>query len=163
MFHYHALIENKTDVITKCNNYLITKCDKSLLQNASGFLIQNPTVLLQFATVIKNGPILLQNATVITNCRVHYKICWYTGVLTPLLYWWNQIYWVIRGFNWSTSSWDPYHFSFYFHLIYFELVLVSFLVSFVLLGSVFISFLHFVESSHNIPLVQFLNTAWTHE
>ena len=43
LFHYYALLENKTDVITKCNNYLITKCDKSLLQNASGFLKQNPT------------------------------------------------------------------------------------------------------------------------
>ena len=49
----------------------ITKCFR--------FLIQNPTVLLQLATVIKNVPILLQNATVITNCKVHYKICRYTG------------------------------------------------------------------------------------
>ena len=129
----------------------ITKCFR--------FLIQNPTVLLQLATVIKNVPILLQNATVITNCKVHYKICRYTG--SSRLCYIDEI----KSTELYVGSIGVlqveihYHFSFYFHLIYFELVLVSFLVSFVLLGNVFISFLYFVESSHNIPLVQFLNTA----
>ena len=50
--HYDSLLQNATDLITKCNNYFITKCDRSLLQNASGFLLQNATVLLQNATVI---------------------------------------------------------------------------------------------------------------
>ena len=46
------LLENATDVITKCGSYFITKCDQSFLQNASGFLLQNATVLLQKVTVI---------------------------------------------------------------------------------------------------------------
>ena len=50
--HYDSLLQNATDLTTKCNNYFITKCDRSLLQNASGFLLQNATVLLQNATVI---------------------------------------------------------------------------------------------------------------
>ena len=49
-----SLLQNATDVITKCNGYFITKCDRNLLQNASGFL--------------------LQNATVITKCNIYYKL-----------------------------------------------------------------------------------------
>ena len=58
LIHYGTLLQNATDVITKCDSYFITKCDRSLLQNASGFLLQNATVLLQNVTV------LLQNMTV---------------------------------------------------------------------------------------------------
>ena len=47
------LLQNVTDIITKCDSFFITKCDRSLLQNASGFLLQNVTVLLQNATVTK--------------------------------------------------------------------------------------------------------------
>ena len=65
---YDSLLQNATDVITKCDSYFITKCDRSLLQNASGFLLQNATVLLQNATI------LLQNATVITKCGVYDKL-----------------------------------------------------------------------------------------
>ena len=62
LIHYDSLLQNATDIITKCNSYGIKKCDRSLLQNASGFLLQNETVFLQNATVV------LQNATVVTNC-----------------------------------------------------------------------------------------------
>ena len=45
MIHYDTLLQNATDIITKCDSYFITKCDRSLLQNASGFLLQNATVI----------------------------------------------------------------------------------------------------------------------
>ena len=60
------LLQNATNIITKCDSYFITKCDRSLLENA--------TVLLQNATVIAKCDVyyklrqLLQNATFITNC-----------------------------------------------------------------------------------------------
>ena len=54
LIRYDSLLQNATDVITKCDSYFITKCDRSLLQNASGFLLQNTTVLLQNATFITN-------------------------------------------------------------------------------------------------------------
>ena len=73
LIRYDSLLQNATDVITKCDSYFITKCDRSLLQNASGFLLQNATVLLQNATI------LLQNTTVITKCDVYYKLRQYTG------------------------------------------------------------------------------------
>ena len=50
--HCDSLLQNATDVISKCDGYFITKCDRNLLQNASGFLLQNTTVLLQNATVV---------------------------------------------------------------------------------------------------------------
>ena len=46
LIHYDSLLQNATDIITKCNRYFIAKCDRSLLQNESGFLLQNATVLL---------------------------------------------------------------------------------------------------------------------
>ena len=58
---YNSLLQNATDVITKCDSYFITKCDRRLLQNASGFLLQNATVLLQ-------------NAIDITKCDVYHKL-----------------------------------------------------------------------------------------
>ena len=48
------LLQNATDVITKCDSYFITKYDRNLLQNALGFLLQDVTVLLQNATFITN-------------------------------------------------------------------------------------------------------------
>ena len=51
---YETLLQNTTDIITKCDSYFITKCDRSLLQNATVFL--------------KIARIFLQNATVFTNC-----------------------------------------------------------------------------------------------
>ena len=60
-----SLLQNVTDIITKCDSYFITKCDRSFLQNASGFLLQNVTILLQNATVYKIRH-LLRIATVQT-------------------------------------------------------------------------------------------------
>ena len=52
---YDSLLQNATDVISKCDSYFITKCDRSsLLHNASGFLLQKAAVLLQKTTVITN-------------------------------------------------------------------------------------------------------------
>ena len=61
LIHYDSLLQNATDIITKCDSYFITKCDRSLLQNASGFSLQIATISLQ-------------NATVITKCYVYYKL-----------------------------------------------------------------------------------------
>ena len=66
LIHYGTLLQNVTDIITKCDSYFITKCDKSLLQNASGFLSQNATILLP-------------NATVIIKCDVYYKLQQYSN------------------------------------------------------------------------------------
>ena len=52
LIRYDTLLQNATNIITKCDSYFITKCDRSLLQNAPGFLLQNATILLQSATVI---------------------------------------------------------------------------------------------------------------
>ena len=50
LIHYDSLLQNATDIITKC--------DRSLLQNVSGFLLRNTTVLLQ-------------NAKLITKCNIY--------------------------------------------------------------------------------------------
>ena len=54
LIHYGSLLQNATDIITKC--------DRSLFQNAAGFLLQNATVLFQ-------------NATVITDCHYFITTC----------------------------------------------------------------------------------------
>ena len=64
---YDSLLQNATDVITKCDSYFITKCDRSLLQNASGFLLQNATVLLPNTIVITKWD------NFITKCDAYYK------------------------------------------------------------------------------------------
>ena len=47
-----SLLQNATDIITKCDSYFITKCDRSLLQNASDFLLQNATVITNYNNFI---------------------------------------------------------------------------------------------------------------
>ena len=37
MIRYGSLLQNVTDIITKCDSYFVTKCESSLLQNAPGF------------------------------------------------------------------------------------------------------------------------------
>ena len=64
LIRYDSLLQNATDVITKCDSYFVTKHDRSVLQNLSGFLLQNAIVLLQNAKMRQ----LLQNITFITNC-----------------------------------------------------------------------------------------------
>ena len=56
LIHDDNLLQNATDLITKCDSLFITKCDRSLLQNASGFLLQNNIGLLQNATVLLKEP-----------------------------------------------------------------------------------------------------------
>ena len=51
---YNSILQNATDIITKCDSYFVTKCDRSLLQNSSSFLLLNATGFLQNATVITN-------------------------------------------------------------------------------------------------------------
>ena len=68
LIRYDSLLQNVTDIITKCDSYFITNCDICLLQNASGFLLQNATVLWQ-------------NSTVITKCNVYNKMRQYTPLL----------------------------------------------------------------------------------
>ena len=68
LIHYDTLLQNATDIITKCDSYFITKCDRGLLQSASGFLLQNATVLLQNAMVITYCD------DYITKCDSYYKM-----------------------------------------------------------------------------------------
>ena len=68
LIHNDSLLQNVTDVITKCDSCFITKYDNNLLQNASGFLLQNATFLIQNATVITNCN------NFITKCNSYYKM-----------------------------------------------------------------------------------------
>ena len=65
---YNALLQNATDVITKCDHYFIAKYDKSLLQNASASLLQNAAR----RQLLQNATILLQNATFVSKCDTSY-------------------------------------------------------------------------------------------
>ena len=76
LIRYDCLLQNATDIMTKCDSYFITKCDRSLLQNASGFLLPNATALLQNATVITNCD------NFITKCDSNYKIRRLTQIAT---------------------------------------------------------------------------------
>ena len=55
--HHDTLLQNATDIITKCNSSFITQCNKGLLQNATNFNYKKWQIT-----------ILLQNAIVITKC-----------------------------------------------------------------------------------------------
>ena len=68
LIRYDSLLQNATDIITKCDSYFITKCNRSLLQNPSDFLLQNAAFLLQNVTVIKNCD------DFITKCDIYYKM-----------------------------------------------------------------------------------------
>ena len=52
LVHYDTLLQNATDIITRCDNYFITKFEKGFLQNVSGVLLQDAKVLLQNPTFI---------------------------------------------------------------------------------------------------------------
>ena len=71
---YENLLQNATDIITKCNSYFITKCDRSLLQNASGFFITECNSFIKKYELLQNVTILLQNGTVITKSDFYYKL-----------------------------------------------------------------------------------------
>ena len=67
LVHYDTLLQNATDIITKCESCFITKYHKSLLQHVPGFLLQNAIALIQNATIItKCGDF-------ITKCDVYCK------------------------------------------------------------------------------------------
>ena len=68
LIRYDSLLQNPTDIITRCDSYFITKCDRSLLRNASGFRLQNATVLLQNVSAIVNC------GNFITKYDVYYKL-----------------------------------------------------------------------------------------
>ena len=68
LIHYDSLIQNATDIVTKCDSYFIAKCDRSLLQNASVFLLQNASNLLQ------NAAVFTKCNNFITKCDVYYKL-----------------------------------------------------------------------------------------
>ena len=59
-----TLLQNATDIITKCDSYFITKCVRFFITN--------------IATV------LLQNATVITKCDVYYKLRQYNRLCNKI-------------------------------------------------------------------------------
>ena len=64
MIRYDNLLQNVTDLITKCDSCFITTCDRSLLQNVSSFLLQNATVFLKMQQFLQIVTISLQIATV---------------------------------------------------------------------------------------------------
>ena len=68
LIHDASLLQNATDIITKCDSYFFTKCVRSLSQNVQVFLLQNPTILLESATVIINWD------DFITKCDSYYKM-----------------------------------------------------------------------------------------
>ena len=74
LIYYDSLLQNTTDIITKCDSYFITKCHRSLLKNAPSFLLQNAIIFLQNTSYYKMPRFyykmrqLLQNATFIINC-----------------------------------------------------------------------------------------------
>ena len=86
---YDSLLQNATDVITKCDSYYITKRDRSLLQNVSGFLLQNVAVLLQ-------------NATVIKKCDSYYKMRRLLQIETVQLH-------LIHAHDWKIFQNSKYH------------------------------------------------------
>ena len=75
LIRYDSLLQNPTDVITKCDSYFITKRDSSLLQNAPGFLLQNETEVYYKMRQVFYYKMrqLLQNAAIITKCGFYYK------------------------------------------------------------------------------------------
>ena len=81
LIYYDSLLQNATEVITKCDSCFITKCDRSLLQNASGFLLQNATVLLKNATVITKWD------DITTKCDSYYKMRCLLQIATEQLLW----------------------------------------------------------------------------
>ena len=72
--HCDSLLQNASDIITKCDSYFITKFDRSLLQNTSGFYYKTRQFDYKMRLLLQNATILLQNAKVITKWNVYYKL-----------------------------------------------------------------------------------------
>ena len=64
LIHYDSLLQNATDIITKCDSYCITKCDKmcQVFYYKMRQLLQIATILLQSATFIINCDSRIGNA-----------------------------------------------------------------------------------------------------
>ena len=75
---YNSLLQNATDVITKCDSYFFSKCDRSLLQNASAFYYKMRQFYYKMRQSSQIATTSLQNATVITKCDVYYKLWQYS-------------------------------------------------------------------------------------
>ena len=75
--YYDTLLQNGTDIITKCDSSFITKCCKNVFQNASDFLLQKATVLLQIATVIAKCVDIITKCDSHYKMRLYYKMHWY--------------------------------------------------------------------------------------
>ena len=63
LIHYDRLLQNATDIITKCDSYFIKKCDRRLLQNVSGFYCKMRRFYYRMGQLLKMRH-LLQIATV---------------------------------------------------------------------------------------------------
>ena len=61
LIYYDSLLQNTTDIVTKCDSYFITKKGRSLLQNVWGFLLQNATVITSYDDFI-------------TKCDLYYQL-----------------------------------------------------------------------------------------
>ena len=62
-YFLHPLLQNATDISTKCH--------KKLLQNVSGFLLYNGQFYYKIPQVLQKTTIFLEVPTVITNCDVY--------------------------------------------------------------------------------------------
>ena len=68
LIYYDNLLQNATNIITKCDSYFITKCGRSLLENASVFFITKCDSYYKMRRFYYKVRQLLQNITFITNC-----------------------------------------------------------------------------------------------
>ena len=67
LIHYESLLQNATDIITKCDCYFITKCAEVYYKILQVFYYK-------MRQLLQNATILLQNLTVFTKCDVCYKL-----------------------------------------------------------------------------------------
>ena len=67
LIHYDSLLQNATDIITKCDSYFITKCVRFFITKYDSFITKcnSNYKLRQFYYKMRQ---LLQNAMFITNC-----------------------------------------------------------------------------------------------
>ena len=75
--HDDSLLQNVTDIISKCDSYFITKCDRSLFQP---FMTKSFSVLNLLCYKMQNAT----KCTVITKCGVYYRLRKYTRLLIYL-------------------------------------------------------------------------------
>ena len=69
--HYNTLLQNATDIITKCNSFFITKCDKSLLKKYVRFFI----IKFDNSLLKKHVRFFITKwDSFMTNCDSYYKM-----------------------------------------------------------------------------------------